>query len=75
MTDDKHWFTEDDQRKLMLLPEEEKNDFESRFCQIAMQKRMLDDKWLSDSEELEKVADQLIRDIHERLDKMGAGNG
>jgi len=71
MTEDKHRFTEEDQRKLLLLPEEERNEFESRFCQIAMQKRVLDDRWLSDSDELEKVTDQLIKDIHERLDKTG----
>ena len=66
MTEKKH-FTEDDQKKLDQLPQPEVSAFYHRFADIAMRKRIADDTWDQTLSEIEKEADALVGDIHERL--------
>jgi hypothetical protein len=67
MEEKKSRFTEEDERKLELLPETERRDFLIRFAKLSMDRRIADDLWEETIDKIGERADRLITDIKERL--------
>lgn len=68
------YFTEEDAKKLALLPESEQAVFYRRFAEISMRVKIADDVWEQTRDELAKEIDKLVEDIHKRLDVLSKFN-
>jgi hypothetical protein len=69
---DKHTehFTEEDKLNLIKLQPEEHHKFMARFAEIAMRRRIADDVWDTEMNEIGDIADALVKDIKEALAKV-----